>query len=81
MSEERAAGASRQEAELRRILAEHDKLAVERDKLFAEQLKLVVEREKLSRERALAPWALAVGGVGAGAALFAAAFAFARLFA
>ena len=34
MSEERAAGASRQEAELRRILAEHDKLAVERDKLF-----------------------------------------------
>jgi hypothetical protein len=35
---------------------------------------------QIAAEFRLAPWALAIGGMGTGAALFAAAFAFARLF-
>ena len=76
----------RAQAETRKFVAEHDKLAAEQSKfmaehgkLSAEQFKLNAEALKLGRDRFLAPFALAVTSLGAGAALFAAAQALLRL--
>ncbi len=56
---------------IRRMLAESDKFA-------AEQRKLGAEADKLMRDRQLAPWQVAISGMTAGAALFAAGAAFMR---
>jgi hypothetical protein len=41
---------------------------------------IAADSDRKRQEVRLAPWALAIGGMGTGAALFAAAFAFAKLF-
>jgi hypothetical protein len=41
---------------------------------------MLADHDRKRQEIRLAPWMLAIGGVGTGAALFAAAFAFAKLF-
>ena len=58
---------------IRKMIAESDRIADERQKMNAEITKLSVETR-------LAPWQLALGGVTSGAALFAAAAAFTKLF-
>ena len=72
---------------IRKMIAESDRIADERQKMNAEIAKLSVEGQKmnaeitkLSVETRLAPWQLALGGVTSGAALFAAAAAFTKLF-
>jgi hypothetical protein len=58
---------------IRKMIAESDRIADERQKKNAEITKLSVDAR-------LAPWQLALGGVTSGAALFAAAAAFTKLF-
>ncbi len=83
-----------QVARIDQLFEENRKLAIERAKLDAERLKLESERiklefeglkyrserNKLDRDRFLAPLAMAITAMGAGAALFAAALAYLRLF-
>lgn len=52
----------------------------EQHKLMAETSKLNAEAAKLSRDRDLAPWQVAVGGMAAGAALVGATAAFIKIF-
>jgi hypothetical protein len=66
----------RQNEETHKFVAEAHKLEAERAKLYAEQGKLDAEQGKYYRETFLAPLALAVTAIGAGAALFAGALAF-----
>jgi hypothetical protein len=63
-----------------RTLAETRKFSAEMNKLTDESLKLRAEASKLRRDYTLAPWVIVVSSMGTGAALFAAAFAFAKLF-
>lgn len=65
-------------ARIDRMLAERYKLVRESAKLDYEAFKLQHEGMKYQRDRLLAPFALAVGAMGAGAALFAAAVTFAK---
>jgi ElaB/YqjD/DUF883 family membrane-anchored ribosome-binding protein len=63
---------TRERVEIRRWIAETDKLRAEQQKLLAEaprllaeQQKLMAERDKLVRDRGVAPWLAIVGVVGA----------------
>ncbi|MCJ2042802.1 hypothetical protein MKK55_28215 [Methylobacterium sp. J-059] len=51
----------------------------ETQKFIEEQAKLRAEADKLARERALAPWQIALSGMAAGAALFGAGAAFIKV--
>ncbi|MCJ2068265.1 hypothetical protein MKK75_05490 [Methylobacterium sp. J-030] len=48
-------------------------------KFVAEQQTLMAEAAKLERDRALAPWRVALAGMTAGAAFFGAGFAYVKL--
>ena len=50
-------------------MAEADLVEAETQKLLAEERKLLFEALKLKRDRALAPWVVAISGMTAGAAL------------
>jgi len=63
-----------------KLAAEERKLAAERIKLEAEQLKFNAEASKMLRDRALAPAAMIISALTAGAALFGAGAAFMKLF-
>lgn len=65
--------------DLEQVLAQLARSRAETEKFVAERDKLLAEAGKLSRDRFLAPLALALTGVGTGAALFAAAQAFLRM--
>ncbi len=66
-------------AERLKLDAERLKLESERLKLEAERIKYASESVKLDRDRFLAPFALTIAAMGAGAALLAAAIALVRL--
>ena len=73
--------------EIQAIIARIDRDITESRRAREEAFKLMDERRALEaahdrtrQEIQLAPWLVAVGSVGTGAALFAAAFAFAKLF-
>lgn len=67
-------------AEQHKLQAESAKLAAENGKLSAEAVKLAAEAAKFSRDRDLAPWQIAFGGMAAGAALVGATAAFIKVF-
>jgi hypothetical protein len=67
--------------ETRKLMEEQHKLLAETRKLDAEQRKLAAESLKFEREHALAPWQIAISGMGTGAGLFAAGAAFWKIFA
>lgn len=52
----------------------------ETQKFIEEQAKLRAEADKMTRDRALAPWQIALSGMAAGAALFGAGAAFIKVF-
>lgn len=62
--------------EQHKLMAEASKLNAETNKLAAEAGKLAAEQAKLARDRDLAPWQIAIGGMAAGAALVGATAAF-----
>ena len=66
--------------EQHKLMAEASKLNAETDKLTAEARKLAAEQAKLTRDRDLAPWQIAFGGMAAGAALVGATAAFIKIF-
>jgi hypothetical protein len=67
-------------AHILRMQEETRKFINEQHKLMAEASKLTAEAAKLSRDRDLAPWQIAFGGVAAGAALVGATAAFTAAF-
>ena len=70
----------RMQEETRKFINEQHKLMAEASKLNAEAGKLAAEQAKLARDRDLAPWQIAVGGMAAGAALVGATAAFMKIF-
>lgn len=66
--------------EQHKLMAEASKLNAETNKLAAESAKLAFEGAKLKRDRDLAPWQIAFGGMAAGAALVGATAAFIKIF-
>lgn len=70
----------RMQEETRKFVAEQHKLIAETSKLGAEAAKLAAEAAKFSRDRDLAPWQIAFGGMAAGAALVGATAAFMKIF-
>ena len=67
-------------AHILRMQEETRKFINEQHKLMAEASKLTAEAAKLSRDRDLAPWQIAFGGMAAGAALVGATAAFIKIF-
>jgi hypothetical protein len=67
-------------ARIDRDITESRRAREEAFKLMDERLALEVQAKRTAQEVRFAPWQVAIGGVGTGAALFAAAFAFAKLF-
>jgi hypothetical protein len=67
-------------AQIDAALASHDMMRIQSDTLRIQQEQLRADAERKRQELRLAPWQLAIGGMGTGAALFAAAFALAKLF-
>ncbi len=67
-------------AYIRRMQEETRKFVDEQHKLMAESAKLTAEAAKLSRDRDLAPWQIAFGGMAAGAALVGATAAVIKIF-
>lgn len=62
------------------MLAQHDKLRLEMHYEPARIDLLLSQHDRVRQEMRLAPWALVVSSMTAGAAFFAAAFAFAKLY-
>jgi hypothetical protein len=67
-------------ARIDRDITESRRAREEAFKFMDERLALEVQAKRTAQEIRFAPWLVAIGGVGTGAALFAAAFAFAKLF-
>jgi hypothetical protein len=67
-------------AQIDAALASHDMMRVQSDTLRIQQDQLRADHDRKRQEIRLAPWAIVVSSMGTGAALFAAAFAFAKLF-
>jgi hypothetical protein len=67
-------------AQIDAALASHDMMRIQSDTLRIQQDQLRADHDRKRQEIKLAPWALVTGSMTAGAALFAAAFAFAKLF-
>jgi hypothetical protein len=67
-------------AHILRMQEETRKFVAEQHKLIAETGKLTAEAAKFSRDRDLAPWQIAFGGMAAGAALVGATAAFIKIF-
>jgi hypothetical protein len=67
-------------AQIDAALASHDMMRVQSDTLRIQQDQLRADHDRKRQEIRFAPWQLAIGGMGTGAALFAAAFALAKLF-
>jgi hypothetical protein len=70
----------RMQEETRKYVEERNKFIAEAGKLNAEAVNLAAESAKLSRDRDLAPWQLAFGGMAAGAALVGATAALVKIF-
>jgi len=62
------------------MLAQHDQARVSINDILARTDLTLAQHNRVRQEIGMAPWVLVVSSVTAGAALFAAAFAFARLF-
>lgn len=75
-SDDPAKAQAEQWAHILRMQEETRKFITEQHKLMAETGKLTAEAAKLARDRDLAPWQIAVGGMAAGAALVGATAAF-----
>lgn len=68
-----------QRARIERAQEETRKFVAEQIKLMAEQIKMTAKAAKLGRDRALAPWQVALSGMAAGAALFGTGAAFIKI--
>jgi tRNA nucleotidyltransferase (CCA-adding enzyme) len=66
--------------DLEEQLARIQRMQEETRKFVSEQHKLQAEAAKFARDRDLAPWQIAVGGMAAGAALVGATAAFMKIF-
>jgi hypothetical protein len=67
-------------AQIDAALASDDKTRIQSDTLRIQQDQLRADQKRQRQELRLAPWQLAIGGTATGVALFAAAFALAKLF-
>jgi hypothetical protein len=67
-------------AQIDQALASHDMMRVQSDTLRIQQDQLRADADRKRQEMRFAPWLIVTSSMGTGAALFAAAFAFARLF-
>jgi hypothetical protein len=67
-------------AQIDAALASHDMMRVQSDTLRIQQDQLRVDTDRKRQEMRFAPWTIVISSMGTGAALFAAAFAFAKLF-
>ena len=67
-------------AHVLRMQEETRNFVAEQHKLQAESAKLTAEAAKFKRDRDLAPWQIAFGGMAAGAALVGATAAFIKIF-
>lgn len=75
-----------EQLDIREKIAHIDQMLADVDHKFADQHRIIsqielsqADRDRERQEIRLAPWALVLGGVGTGAALFAAAAAFTKL--
>jgi hypothetical protein len=67
-------------AQIDRALASHELMRVESDPLRIQPDQLRADADRNRHEMRFGPWAIVVSSMGTGAAMFAAAFALAKLF-
>jgi hypothetical protein len=67
-------------AQIDQALASHDMMRVQAETFRIQQDQLRADADRKRQEMRFAPWVIVISSMGTGAALFAAAFAFAKLF-